>query len=323
MINIAILGFGVVGSGVAEVIEEGLVSEKAGKDIIVKKILDVRDHKGTKYENIVTADFSEIENDDEISIVVECIGGVEPANTYTRRALQKGKYVVTSNKELVATYGAELIKLSRDNGVCYMFEASVGGGIPLVRPLIQCLISDDIGEIMGILNGTTNYILSQMAHSNRTFEQALKEAQLKGYAERDPSADVDGHDTCRKIAILSSLCYGKQLNYADIPTKGIAHVTLEDIKAASERGGVLKLVGRSRKNPDGSVTAEVSPMVLPAEHPLAGIEDVFNGVLVTGSVTGDVMFYGRGAGKRPTASAVIADIVDIIRNGSQNAPYWV
>ena len=318
MINIAVLGFGVVGSGVVEVIDGGGPSDKAGEDIVVKRILDLRDFDDTR----VIKDYASIISDPEISIIVEAMGGLDPAFEYTKQAFLNGKYVVSSNKELVATHGAELIRLARENGVCYMFEASVGGGIPIIRPLIQCLAADEITEITGILNGTTNYILSKMIHKGMSFEDALARAQEKGYAERNPAADVEGHDSCRKIAILSSLCFGKQANYNSIPTEGITDITLKQVEEAAQKGCVIKLVASSRKESDGSITTKVAPTLLPKEHPLAGVEGVFNAILVTGSVTGEVMFYGRGAGKMPTASAVVADIVDIIRNGSHNAPCW-
>ena len=318
MINIAVLGFGVVGSGVVEVIDGGGPSEKAGDAITVKRILDLRDFDDTR----VTNDYSNIVNDPEISIIVEAMGGLDPAFEYTKQAFMSGKYVVTSNKELVATHGAELIALARENGVCYMFEASVGGGIPIIRPLIQCLAADEITEITGILNGTTNYILSKMIHRGMSFEDALAKAQEKGYAERNPAADIEGHDSCRKIAILSSLCFGKQADYKTIPTEGITSITLEQVEEAAKEGYVIKLIASSHKESDGTITTKVAPTRLPKDHPLAGVEGVFNAILVTGSVTGDVMFYGRGAGKLPTASAVVADIVDIIRNGSHNAPWW-
>ena len=322
MTNIAVLGFGIVGSGVVEVVNAGGVSVKAGQKVIIKKILDIRQFPDSPDKDKVTADFDSIINDKTISIVVETMGGCNPAYEYTKQSILAGKSVVTSNKELVATHGTELMKLARDHGVSYMFEASVGGGIPIIRPLIQCLAADEITEIMGILNGTTNYILSQMIHKGETFEAALADAQAKGYAERNPEADIEGQDTCRKIAILSSLCYGKEVDYKTIPTQGITKLTLDDIAAAEKRGCVIKLIGTSRKMEDGTIFAEVRPMELEKGHPLAGVEGVFNSILVKGSVTGDVMFYGRGAGKLPTASAVVADIVDIIRNGNNNAPFW-
>lgn len=323
MVNIAVLGYGVVGSGVVDVIRGERISQKASVPINVKKIF-LRDRSKCKeFHEKTTLDFSEIENDPEISIVVEVIGGIDPAYSFTKRALKKGKHVVTANKELVSTHGAELMQLARENGVSYMFEASVGGGIPIIRPLVQCLVSDDIVEIMGILNGTTNYILSQMIHNSKTFPDALKEAQEKGYAESDPTADIEGIDTCRKIAILSSLCFGKQVNPLEISTEGITKITLDDIKNAEKENSVIKLIGFSRKNNDGSLEAYVKPMKIPVDHPLASVEDVFNSVLVKGTVTGDVMFYGRGAGRLPTASAVVADVVDIVRNGCKNAPFWL
>jgi len=320
--NIAVLGFGTVGSGVVEVISAGGVSEKAGEEVYVKKILDIRTFDDSPFKDRITSDFESILNDDSITIVVETMGGCNPAYDFSKRCLLAGKSVVTSNKELVATHGVELMKIAREKGIAYMFEASVGGGIPVIRPIVQCLAADEITEIMGILNGTTNYILAQMINNGTPFAEALKEAQEKGYAEKDPTADIEGHDTRRKIAILSSLCFGKAVDDSQIPTEGITNVTLEDIAEAEKRGCVIKLIGHSKKNPDGSIFAEVKPMELPKENPLSGIEGVFNGILINGSVTGDVMFYGRGAGKKPTASAVIADVVDIIRNGNTNAPYW-
>ncbi len=322
MANIAVLGFGTVGSGVVEVISEGGVSKKAGEEVYVKKILDIRTFDDSPFKDRITSDFESILNDDSISIVVETMGGCNPAYDFSKRALLAGKSVVTSNKELVATHGVELMQIAREKGIAYMFEASVGGGIPVIRPIVQCLAADEITEIMGILNGTTNYILAQMINKGTPFADALKEAQEKGYAEKDPTADIEGHDTRRKIAILSSLCFGKAVDDSNIPTQGITNVTLEDIAAAEKRGCVIKLIGHSKKNEDGSIFAEVKPMEIPKDNPLSGIEGVFNGILINGSVTGDVMFYGRGAGKKPTASAVIADVVDIIRNGNTNAPYW-
>ncbi|MDD4690369.1 MAG: homoserine dehydrogenase [Eubacteriales bacterium] len=322
MANIAVLGFGIVGSGVVEVISAGGVSEKAGEDIYVKKILDIRTFDDSPFKDRITGDFESILNDDSITIVVETMGGCNPAYDFSKRCLMAGKSVVTSNKELVATHGVELMRIAREKGVAYMFEASVGGGIPVIRPIVQCLAADEITEVMGILNGTTNYILAQMINNGTPFDVALKEAQKKGYAEKDPTADIEGYDTRRKIAILSSLCFGKAVDDAAIPTEGITKVTLEDIDAAAKKGCVIKLIGHSKRNPDGSIFAEVKPMEIPKDNPLSGIDGVFNGILIKGDVTGDVMFYGRGAGKKPTASAVIADVVDIIRNGNTNAPYW-
>ena len=305
-----------------EVISEGGVSEKAGKEIYVKKILDIRTFDDSPFKDRITSDFESILNDDTISIVVETMGGCNPAYDFSKRCLLAGKSVVTSNKELVATHGVELMKIAREKGIAYMFEASVGGGIPVIRPIVQGLAADEITEIMGILNGTTNYILAEMINKGTSFDDALKDAQQRGYAEKDPTADIEGYDTRRKIAILSSLCFGKAVDDSQIPTEGITKVTLDDIAEAEKRGCVIKLIGHSKKNADGTITAEVKPMELPKDNPLSGIEGVFNGILINGSVTGDVMFYGRGAGKKPTASAVVADVVDIIRNGNTNAPYW-
>jgi len=324
MIYAAILGHGVVGSGVAEILinEHKRISDKVKDDIEVKYILDLRDFDDLPYSDKFTKDFNVILQDEDVKIVAEAMGGVNPAYDFVKKCLNAGKSVVTSNKELVAAKGAELLSIAKEKNVNFLFEASVGGGIPVIRPIVQCLAADEITEIMGILNGTTNYILAQMINNGTPFAEALKEAQEKGYAEKDPTADIEGHDTRRKIAILSSLCFGKAVDDSQIPTEGITNVTLEDIAEAEKRGCVIKLIGHSKKNPDGSIFAEVKPMELPKENPLSGIEGVFNGILINGSVTGDVMFYGRGAGKKPTASAVIADVVDIIRNGNTNAPYW-
>ena len=322
MIQIAILGFGVVGSGVLEVIEKNSnsIAAKTGDQIAVKHILDIRDFKGHEFEHLFTKDYNDILDDPEVSIVVEVIGGVEPAYTYTMQAFERGKSVVTSNKELVATHGADLLACARKNKVHYMFEASVGGGIPIIRPLNQCLAANEISEIMGILNGTTNYILTQMIKKGQTFEDALKEAQEKGYAERDPKADVEGIDACRKIAILTSLISGKEVDCNKISTEGITAITLEDVKYAESLNCVIKLVGVGRKCGE-KVFARVSPLMLPSDHPLAGIEDVFNGILVVGDATGDVMFYGKGAGKLPTASAVVADVIDIAKNKGKDVKF--
>lgn len=319
MINIAVLGFGTVGSGVVDVIRQNQksIGRKAEKSIIVRHILDIRDFPDSPEKHLLTKNIDDILNDDEVSVVVEVMGGVEPAYTFTKRALLAGKHVVTSNKELVATHGAELLAIAKEKNINYLFEASVGGGIPIIRPLNQCLAANEIFEIQGILNGTTNYILTQMIKQGRSFEDALKDAQEKGYAERNPAADVEGHDACRKIAILSSLSFGKQIDADKIHTEGITKISLEDVEYADEMGSVIKLLGVSQKMGD-KVFARVSPMIIPKEHPLAGVEDVFNAILVKGNAIGDVMFYGRGAGKYPTASAVVADIIDIVRNIDRN-----
>lgn len=321
MVNVAVLGYGTVGSGVVEVINGGEFFKKAGDEITVKAILDIRKFPGDTYEDLLTDNYDNILNDNDISIIVETMGGLKPAYDFTKRALLAGKSVVTSNKELVATHGAELLNIARDNNVCYLFEASVGGGIPIIRPLNNCLAANDITSILGILNGTTNYILTQMFKNGESFEDALADAQAKGYAESNPAADVEGHDACRKIAILSSLAYGKHINSNEIKTEGITNITSEDVKYAEQEGYSIKLIGRSKNLPEG-VYACVSPLMLPKGHPLSDVEDVFNAILVNGSATGEVMFYGKGAGKFPTASAVVADVIDIVKHKGYGAPYW-
>ena len=324
MVNIAILGFGVVGSGVYEVIAKNsaVIEQRAGKKINVKYILDVRDFSNHEAANLFVKDFDTILNDESVEIIAEVIGGATFSYECTKKALLKGKNVVTSNKELVAKYGHELLKIAKENNVKYYFEASVGGGIPIIRPLKTCLSANEICEITGILNGTTNYILTQMINNNKTFDDALKEAQEKGYAEKDPTADVEGHDASRKICILSSLAYGKKIDSDKIYTEGITKLTLQDVKLASDFGYVIKLLGQCKKN-DDKLDVEVSPALVPKKHPLAPVEDVFNAVMVKGNAVDDTMFYGRGAGKLPTASAVVADIVDIARNdGFDSALIW-
>ena len=321
MINVAVLGFGTVGSGVVEIINNKDFSKKTGKDINVKKVLDIRTFEDSPYKDLITADFDSILNDDEISIVVETMGGTNPAYDFTKRSLLAGKSVVTSNKELVATHGTELLKIAKDKNVCYMFEASVGGGIPIIRPLGNCLAANDINWIMGILNGTTNYILTKMINDGDSFENALSDEQAKGYAERNPAADVEGTDACRKIAILASLAFGKFVNSREIPTEGITNISLEDVKNAESIGHSIKLIGQCKKVGD-EVFAKVSPVMLPPSNALSDVEGVFNGILVNGSATGDVMFYGKGAGKMPTASAVVADVIDIVGHNGLGAPYW-
>ena len=315
MVNVAILGFGVVGSGVAEVLAENgpHIAQKVDGPVRLKYILDVRDFPDSPFADKVVHDFSVIENDPEVSIVAETIGGVGAALDFTRRALQAGKSVVTSNKELVAEHGCELLKLAQEKGVSYLFEASVGGGIPILRPLNQCLAANEIEEITGILNGTTNYILTRMIRAGLTFEQALKEAQANGYAEKDPTADVDGHDACRKICILAALAFGRHVYPDQVPTQGIRNVTLEDVAYADSVGYKIKLLGRAIREPEGKVCAFVAPHLVPGDNPLSGVEDVFNAIAITGNAIGDAMFYGRGAGKLPTASAVVADVMDVAR----------
>ena len=325
MVNVAILGFGTVGSGVAEVLtgHENSIERKAGGLIRLKYILDVRDFPDSPFADRFVKDFSIIENDPEVDIVVETIGGAAVALDFTRRALEAGKSVVTSNKELVATRGYELNQLAREKGVCYLFEASVGGGIPIIRPLSQCLAANEILEIYGILNGTTNYILTRMIRAGLTFDAALKEAQDNGYAERDPSADVEGHDACRKICILASLAFGRHIYPDQVPTQGITGVSLADVAYADSCGKKIKLLGRAMRRPDGAVSAFVAPHLVALEDPLSGVEDVFNAITVKGNAIGDVMFYGRGAGKLPTASAVVADVIDAAKHlGKRNYLGW-
>ena len=316
MTKVAILGFGTVGSGVAEVLSKNSqgIARRSGGEIQVKYILDVRDFPDSPFKDCFVKDFSIIENDPEVDVVVETIGGAKVALEFTTRALKAGKSVVSSNKELVATHGYELLQLAKANGVSYLFEASVGGGIPILRPLTSCLAANELNQVTGILNGTTNYILTRMIRAGLTFEQALKEAQDNGYAEKDPTADVDGHDACRKICILSALACGQHVYPQQVPTQGIREVTLADVAYADSCGYKIKLLGRCLREPEGKVCAFVAPHLVSCENPLAGVEDVFNAIAVTGNAVGDVMFYGRGAGKLPTASAVVADVIDIARD---------
>lgn len=323
MAKVAVLGYGVVGSGVVEVLNtnKDSIFKKVSEDVEVKYILDIREFENDPYGHLVTKDFDKILNDDEVSVVAEVMGGLNPSYEFTRELLKRGKHVVTSNKELVATHGTELLKIAKENNVNYLFEASVGGGIPIIRPLYQCLAGNEISSVTGILNGTTNYILTQMFKEGVSFTEALSDAQKKGYAEKNPDADVKGHDACRKIAILTSLVYGKNVDYKKINTIGITDVDSTDVSYAEKLGSVLKLIGQSEII-DGKVYSSVEPAVLKRNHPLSNIEDVFNGILVNGNAIGDVMFYGRGAGKLPTASAVVADIIDAIRNKDGSEKYF-
>ena len=311
MTKIAIMGHGVVGSGVAEVIMQNHtnIRTRAEQDLEIKYILDLRDFDNLSYSDKFIKDFNIIANDDEVTIVAEVMGGIEPAYTYVKTCLLNGKSVVTSNKELVAAKGAELLQIARDKGVNFFFEASVGGGIPIIRPLHSCLAANKITEIAGILNGTTNFILTKMIREKMDFSAALKMAQELGYAERNPDADVKGHDACRKICILASLAFGRHIYPESVYTDGITEITLEDVETASKLGYVIKLIGRA-KDDNGNVSIMVSPALVSKDSQLAGIDDVFNGILVRGNAIGDVVFYGRGAGKLPTASAVVADIID-------------
>lgn len=317
--KIAVLGFGTVGSGVYEVIKTNYetIAKRAGEAIDIKYVLDLRDFPGNPVQDIITHDFKVIVNDPEVKVVVEVMGGVEPAYTYVKEALLKGKSVCTSNKELVARHGAELLEIAKQKKINFLFEASVGGGIPIIRPLNQSLTADEIVEITGILNGTTNYILSKMKTQGSEFATVLKEAQELGYAERNPEADVEGYDACRKIAILTSLAYGMHVDFEQIYTEGITKITAEDIKYANVLEASIKLLATS-KNVDGKVYAMVAPKMITDKHPLFSVNDVFNGILVKGNLLGDVMFYGSGAGKLPTASAVVSDVVDATKHMGTN-----
>ncbi len=315
MVNIAVLGYGTVGSGVVEVINTNhdSINKKAGQEIQIKYVLDLRDFPGDPIQEKIVHDYNTILEDDEIDIVVEVMGGVEPAYTYVKSALERGKSVATSNKELVAKHGSELIAMAKERKINFLFEASVGGGIPIIRPLNQSLTADEICEITGILNGTTNYILTKMRNENREFNEVLKEAQELGYAERNPAADIEGYDACRKIAILSSLAFGSQVDYEDIYTEGITNITAKDIVFADLFGYTIKLLGSSKRI-DGQIYCMVAPTLITEDNPLYSVNGVFNGIFVKGNVLGDVMFYGSGAGKLPTASAVVSDIVDEVKH---------
>lgn len=319
MVNIAVLGYGTVGSGVVEVLNTNRdsISKKAGTEINIKYVLDLREFPGDPVMEVLVHDYDIILNDPEVKVVVEVMGGVNPAYKFVKAALESGKSVCTSNKELVAKHGAELLEIARQKNINFLFEASVGGGIPIIRPLNQSLTADEIEEITGILNGTTNYILSKMSNEGSDFDTVLKDAQNKGYAERNPEADVEGYDACRKIAILSSLAFGMQVDYEDIYTEGITKVTDTDIKYAKSLGASIKLFGTSRKEEE-KVFACVTPVMINANHPLYSVNDVFNGIYVRGNVLGDVMFYGSGAGKLPTASAVMADVIDAVKHLGTN-----
>ena len=316
MINVAIMGHGVVGSGVAEILinHNARINEAVKSQVNVKYILDLRDFNGLSYSDKFIKDFNLILNDDEVKVVAEVMGGVNPAYDFVKSLLLAGKSVVTSNKELVAAKGAELIKIAQDKNVNFLFEASVGGGIPVLRPLVQCLAANEITEISGILNGTTNFILNKMIVDNMDFDAALKLAQEKGYAEKNPAADIEGHDACRKICILAALGFGKHVYPEQVETEGITDITLDDISAADSFGYVIKLIGHARKNENGKITAFVKPVLVSRECILSGVNGVFNAVMVTGDQTGEVVFYGKGAGKEATASAVVADIIDCIKH---------
>lgn len=317
--KIAVMGYGTIGSGVVEVLDinKDRIAERAGEPVEVKYVLDLREFPGDPMEDKIVHDYKTIVEDKEVGIVVETMGGVEPAYTFVKAMLEADKSVTTSNKALVAEKGADLIRIAREHNVNFQFEASVGGGIPIIRPLNKCLTADEIEEITGILNGTTNYMLTKMADEGADFDDVLKDAQDKGYAEKDPTADIEGHDPCRKIAILTSLICGKQVDFEEIHCEGITKISATDIKYAKAMGRSIKLLASSKRVGD-DYTALVAPFMLDASHPLCGVNDVFNGVFVHGNVLGDAMFYGSGAGKLPTASAVVADVVDMVKHQHTN-----
>ena len=319
--KIAVLGYGTIGSGVVEVlnINAGKIARRSGEKVEVKYVLDLREFPGDPVQDILVHDYSVIAEDDEIGVIVETMGGTKPAYDFVKTALLSGKSVCTSNKELVAAHGAELIQIAKEKNVNFFFEASVGGGIPIIRPINQCITADEIQEINGILNGTTNFILTKMAEDGADFGDVLKEAQELGYAEKDPTADVEGYDACRKIAILTSLAYGKQVDYEDIYTEGITKITAADFKYAEKMNAAIKIFGTSKKIGD-RVYAMVAPQVVGHDHPLYSVNGVFNAISVTGNMLGDVMFYGAGAGKLPTASAVVADVVAAVKHQGEHVP---
>ena len=319
--KVAIMGFGTIGSGVYKVLttNEDVIAKRVGEKLEVKYVLDRREFPGEPWEKLVVGDYNIIANDPDVDIVVETMGGVEPAYTFVKAMLEAGKHVTTSNKALVADKGADLIKTARDNNVNFLFEASVGGGIPIIRPILECLTGDVIEEISGIVNGTTNFILTKMTEEGSEFDVVLKEAQNLGYAEKDPTADIEGHDAQRKIAILTSLVCGQQVEYTDIPTEGISHITANDIKYAKKINRNIKLLATSTAVGDTYV-ARVAPYLLAPEHPLFAVNDVFNAIFVHGNMLGDGMFYGSGAGSLPTASAVVGDIVEMAKHKNMNIP---
>ncbi len=318
MTRVAVLGYGIVGAGVVKVIMEG--STRFKDKLTISHILEIRE-VNDEYKDKVVKDINVILADASTEIVVETIGGVSVAYEFTRAALSRGKHVVTSNKELIATKGKELFALAAANNVRYLFEASVGGGIPILRPLNTCLMANEINYVAGILNGTTNYILTKMQHSKLSFDEALKLAQEKGYAEANPASDVEGKDTCRKIAILSGLSYSKQLPCDDIPTQGITAIEQKDMEIAANIGKTIKLIGYS-KNSGGNIYCWVAPVLMDNAHPFANVNGAHNVIMVNGSNVGDVMFWGKGAGSMPTASAVVADVIDIARNCNNDSFNW-
>ncbi|RZT00736.1 homoserine dehydrogenase [Cuneatibacter caecimuris] len=311
----AILGYGNIGSGVAQVLRMNAdcVARRAGEPLEVKYVLDLREFPGDPMEKYVVHDLDIIVKDPEVKIVVETMGGTKPAYDFVKACLKAGKHVATSNKELVAKHGAELMQIAEEKHINFLFEASVGGGIPIIRPLNECITADEIDEITGILNGTTNFMLTEMAQEGMPYEEVLKQAQELGYAERNPEADVEGHDACRKISILASLVYGRQVDSEEVYTEGITELSDRDMAYAAAMGRTVKLLGTARKK-NGEVYVMVSPVMIGQDHPLYSVNGVLNGILVNGGVIGDLMFYGAGAGKLPTASAVVADMVDAARN---------
>lgn len=313
--KVAVMGYGTIGSGVVEIlnVNQQSIASKVGEPVELKYVLDLRQFPGDPIEDKLVTDYQVIVNDPEIGIVVETMGGVEPAYTFVKAMLEAGKHVTTSNKNLVAAKGAELIAVAKEHNVNFQFEASVGGGIPIIRPIRECLASEVIEEITGILNGTTNYMMTKMSEEGAEFDDVLKDAQAKGYAEKDPTADIEGHDPCRKIAILTSLVCEKQVDFEDIHCEGITKISATDIKYAKAMGRSIKLLASSKLVGD-TYSCMVAPFMLPASHALCGVNDVFNAVYVKGNMLGDAMFYGSGAGKLPTASAVVTDIVNIIRH---------
>jgi homoserine dehydrogenase len=322
--NVALIGYGVVGHGVADLLSQNtdIIAKRAGDAIQLKHILTARPRAGDPRQHLITQNENDIFGDYGVSVVVECINDLESAYRYCRRSLLAGKHYVTSNKNLIATYGMELTELADRCGVALMFEASVAAGIPVLRPLYKCLSSNHVTEVMGIVNGTTNYILTQMKREGRSFDEALKNAQKLGYAESDPSADVLGFDACRKLAILLSIAFGRYVRYGDIPTEGITSVTAADIALAERLGYSIKLIALGRLTSSDRVYARVSPLLVPHSHLLASVEDVFNAVSVSADMAGEVFFYGRGAGASPSASSIVGDIIDIVTNGRYNDPIW-
>ena len=325
MAKVAILGHGVVGSGTAQVLmmnQDG-IAKRAGETVEVKYILDIRDFPDLPYADRFTKDIQVILDDPEVEVVAEVIGGLKPAYDFVSRCLKAGKSVVTSNKELVAAKGAALLQTAKEHGVLFLFEASVGGGIPIIRPMAQCMAANEIERVTGILNGTTNYILTRMFHEQQPFDVALRSAQELGYAEADPTADVEGIDACRKICILSSLAFGRHVYPEHVHAEGISKLTAADVEMAAKEDRVIKLLGITRRYEDGTVFAMVAPFAISRNHLLAGVEDVFNGIVVKGNAVDEVAFVGRGAGKLPTASAVAADIIDCVKHrGGENMMKW-